>query len=86
MVLRRYALSIIALAILESGQWLKKKEEGFCPLLLFLCHLSQTRILVPKALLLSRREIRWRYTNRSYTMGYIPIGSSHIALFIIGHI
>ena len=25
MVLRRYALSIIALAILESGQWLKRE-------------------------------------------------------------
>ena len=39
-----------------------------------------------KILLLSRREIRGRHANRSYTMGYIPIGSSHIALFIIGHI
>ena len=27
MVLRRYALSIIALAILESGQWLKTKKD-----------------------------------------------------------
>ena len=28
MVLRRYALSIIALAILESGQWLKTKKTS----------------------------------------------------------
>ena len=84
MVLRRYALSIIALAILESGQWLKTKKTSLWVSFLFL--LSQTRILVPKALLLSRREIRWRYTHRSYTMGYIPVGSSHIALFIIGYI
>jgi hypothetical protein len=39
-----------------------------------------------KILLLSRREIRGRHADRSYTMGYIPIGSSHIALFVIGYI
>ena len=30
MVLRRYALSIIALAILESGQWLRTKKDIPC--------------------------------------------------------
>ena len=85
MVLRRYALSIIALAILESGQWLKTKKRHPCGCLsCFL--LSRTSILVHKTLLHSRREIGGRHADRSYTMGYIPIGSSHIALFVIGYI